>query len=288
MQHTTEFHDATSRRRTILTLIDYFAQEALKASEAGNAWCDTTELCYFDDQRYSDDELFNVYRSLVNVRPPMEVPPEIGSVQNDFLKTETEAKGIVDAEALFSAAGTSPDSCQGVAVWKGDITTLKIGAIVNAANSQLLGCWAPCHCCIDNCIHTFAGTDLRLACYKIMEAQGHEEPTGCAKITKAYNLPCSYVLHTVGPIINSSLTQKDSDQLASCYISCLDLAAENGITSVAFCCISTGVFHFPNDKACHVAVSTVRTWFDSHPDTPMHVLFNVFKDEDLLLYRRFC
>jgi len=316
-----------TRRKTLLYLIDYFAQEALKASEQGEPWCDTTDLCFLKTDAMSDGELFNTYRSLVNVRPPREVPDAVGKTQDAFLQHEIAAKGITDAATLFgndgdsykktagnsaktetgsgtqaatAARGTLPansgntSSDKNIAVWQGDITTLKIDAIVNAANSQLLGCWSPCHACIDNCIHTYAGTDLRLACYKIMKSHAaancsattYEEPTGSAEITKAYNLPCRFVLHTVGPIVGRQLTQRDCDLLASCYTSCLDLAEENALTSVAFCCISTGVFHFPNAKACSVAVDTVRSWFEEHHGSEMKVLFNVFKEEDFDLYSK--
>lgn len=297
-----------TRRETLLYLIDYFAQEALKASEQGNAWCDTTDLCFLKTDGMSDSELFNTYRSLVNVRPPMEVPTVVAKVQDSFLQNEIASKGITDAKTLFTNGTNSSaknnttlktdiqdtlvakqdllPQTEALAVWRGDITTLKIDAIVNAANSQMLGCWSPCHACIDNCIHTYAGTNLRLACYEIMKAQGSEEPTGSAKITKAYNLPCRYVLHTVGPIVGGRLTQRDCDLLASCYTSCLDLAEENALSSVAFCCISTGVFHFPNDRACEVAVGTVRGWLKVHASANMRVVFNVFKEEDLALYTK--
>lgn len=290
-----------TRRETLLYLIDYFAQEALKASEQGDPWCDTTDLCFLKTDTMTDSELFNTYRSLVNVRPPREVPDVVGKTQDSFLQHEIAAKGITDAATLFEdddnsykkTVGTSSAS-KNLAVWQGDITTLKVDAIVNAANSQLLGCWSPCHACIDNCIHTYAGTDLRLACYEIMKSHSaancsaapYEEPTGSAEITKAYNLPCRFVLHTVGPIVGGRLTERDCDLLASCYTSCLDLAEENALTSIAFCCISTGVFHFPNDRACNVAVTTVRKWLMAHASANMRVVFNVFKNEDRALYEK--
>jgi O-acetyl-ADP-ribose deacetylase (regulator of RNase III) len=276
-----------TRRETLLTLIDYFAQEALNAAEQHTPWCDVTELCYFNEAEMNDDELFNAYRSLVNVRPPLPVPEEIGHVQDEFLQGETIAKGVVEAEKLFiPGLYTEVSPSKKMAVWQGDITTLKIDAIVNAANCQMLGCFSPCHACIDNCIHTYAGTDLRLACDKMMKAQGYPEHVGGAKLTLSYNLPCAYVIHTVGPTVTGLLTQKQIDQLSSCYTSCLDLAEANELTSVAFCCISTGVFHFPNAKACSVAVDTVRSWFEEHHGSEMKVLFNVFKEEDFDLYSK--
>ncbi len=265
------------KRNNLIILIDYFAQEALKASEAGRAWCDTTDLIFFRAERSSYDELFTMYRKLVNVRPPMDIDPEIREIQSRFLKEEIKSRGVVDAQSLFSPGKTT-------AVYRGDITSLKIDGIVNAANSQMLGCWAPLHDCIDNCIHTYAGTDLRMACHKIMTAQGTEETPGHAKITKGYNLPAKYILHTVGPVICGKVTEKDMDTLESCYTSCLDLAAENGLRSIAFCCISTGAFNFPNDIACTIAVNTVKKWQREHSSTPMKVLFTVFKDADEDLY----
>lgn len=265
------------KHNDLILLLDYFAQEALRASEEGHPWCDTTDLIFFRTDLASDDEIFNMYRTLVNVRPPMSVPDDIKALQDRFLKSEIQHTGIVNAASLFEPG-------KNLAVYKGDITTIQADAIVNAANSQLLGCWAPLHKCIDNCIHTYAGTELRLACHKIMSAQKTEEPAGHAKLTKGYNLPAKYILHTVGPIIYGSVTQKDKDTLASCYTSCLDLAAENGIKSIAFCCLSTGVFHFPNELACEIAVSTVKNWLLQHKDTNIKVLFNVFLDKDEALY----
>lgn len=170
-------------------------------------------------------------------------------------------------------------------LWQGDITTLKCGAIVNAANSQLLGCFCPCHGCIDNAIHTFAGIQLRLACAERMKQQGHEEETGKAKITPAYNLPCNYVFHTVGPIVKGCVTKGDENLLASCYRSCLELAERNRINSIAFCCISTGEFHFPNGRAAEIAMQTV-TEFMAQKQSEMKVIFNVFKDLDYEIYKK--
>ena len=212
-------------------------------------------------------------RSLMNIRPPLPVGEDFLAVQDAYLQEETARKGVTDIAKLTPV---SP----GIYLWQGDITTLKCGAVVNAANSGLTGCYVPCHGCIDNAIHTFAGVRLRLACAEIMKRQGHEEPTGQAKITPAFNLPCDYVLHTVGPIIHGGVTEKDRKLLASCYRSCLELAQENKIGSVAFCCISTGEFHFPNEEAAKIAVKTVKQY---HGDT--EVIFNVFKHEDYKIYR---
>lgn len=187
-------------------------------------------------------------------------------------------KGIVKLEELTPIQS-------GIYVWQGDITTLQCDAIVNAANSGMTGCYVPNHRCIDNCIHTFAGTQLRLDCAEIMHRQGHEEPTGQAKITPGYNLPCKYILHTVGPIIRGRVTTDDCRLLASCYRTCLELASENNLENVAFCCISTGEFHFPNDKAAEIAVTEVRAFLQKKTSVK-RVIFNVFKDLDREIYER--
>ena len=212
-------------------------------------------------------------RSLMNVRMPKSIGEDFLTVQDEYLQEETAAKGITDMADL-------PPISDGIYLWQGDITTLRCDAIVNAANSGMTGCYAPCHGCIDNCIHTYAGVQLRLECAKQMMEQGHEEETGKAKITPAYNLPCKFVLHTVGPIVSGRVTKADRELLASCYCSCLKLAKQNGIKSIAFCCISTGEFHFPNDLAAEIAVETVKQYRGA-----MEVIFNVFKDVDYQIYR---
>ena len=219
-------------------------------------------------------------RSLMNVRPPMPLDPAFLKVQNELLSAEREEKGVVDAMALPTVR-----SDPRLAVWQGDITRLKADAIVDADNSALLGCFVPCHGCIDNAIHSAAGLQLRDECARLMAAQGHPEPNGRAKLTKGYNLPARYVLHTVGPVVSGRVTDRDRRELASCYRSCLTLAAERGLESVAFCCISTGEFHFPNREAAEIAVQTVRKWLDQRGTSIERVIFNVFKDEDAVLYR---
>ena len=226
-----------------------------------------------EDAREQKDLL----RSLMNVRPPRPVGEDFLAVQDAYLREAIAEKGVTNAEALTPTA-------DGLCLWQGDITTLACDAIVNAANSGMLGCFRPLHSCIDNCIHTYAGVQLRLACAELMEEQGHEEPTGRAKITPAYNLPSRCVLHTVGPIVNGPLTAEHCALLASCYQACLALAAENGCESLAFCCISTGVFGFPQREAAEIAVQTVREW-KRERQSAIRVIFNVFKDEDLALYR---
>ena len=217
-------------------------------------------------------------RGLMNLRAPQRADADFLQTQDAYLQGETAAKGITDAADL---APMQP----GLYLWQGDITTLQCDAIVNAANSGMTGCYIPNHRCIDNAIHTFAGVELRLACAELMEQQGYPEPTGRAKITPAFNLPCRYVLHTVGPIIDGRVTKADKDLLASCYRSCLALAAENNLESVAFCCISTGEFHFPNDLAAEIAVATVKEFLKKQPSVKK-VIFNVFKDLDKAIYAK--
>ena len=217
-------------------------------------------------------------RGLMNVRPAQNTDAEFLKIQDEYLREATAQKGVTDADSL------SPVQ-PGIYLWQGDITTLKCDAIVNAANSSMTGCYVPNHRCIDNAIHTFAGVQLRLACEELMEQQGYPEPTGQAKITPAFNLPCRYVIHTVGPIIADAPTKRDCELLESCYRSCLDLAAENDLESVAFCCISTGEFHFPNEQAAEIAVRTVKA-FLHQPTSVKKVIFNVFKEIDKSIYTR--
>ena len=217
-------------------------------------------------------------RGLMNVRRPVRIGADFLQVQDAYLQGETAAKGITDIADLTPIQ-------PGLYLWQGDITTLKCDAIVNAANSGMTGCYIPNHRCIDNAIHTFAGVELRLTCEQLMEQQGYPEPTGQAKITPAFNLPCRYVLHTVGPIIDGHMTKEDEELLASCYRSCLELAAENGLESVAFCCISTGEFHFPNDLAAEIAVRTVKEYLKKQTSVKK-VIFNVFKDLDKAIYEK--
>lgn len=220
----------------------------------------------------------SLLRSLFNIRMPEPVSEEFLQVQDAYLQGEAAEKGVTDLADLTPIE-------EGIYLWQGDITTLKCDAIVNAANSQMLGCFYPCHGCIDNAIHTFSGVQLRAACADLMKEQGHSEPTGTAKITPAYNLPCRYVLHTVGPIITGVVTKKDEQLLASCYRSCLELAEQNQVESIAFCCISTGEFHFPNKRAAEIAVKKVREYRQER-QSKMEVIFNVFKETDLRIYRQ--
>lgn len=234
--------------------------------------------------RYRDTEIpvdnaeqKQLLRSLFNIRMPKAVSEEFLTIQDEYLQEEIKLKGITDFNDLTPMQ-------EGIYLWQGDITTLKCDAIVNAANSQMLGCFCPCHGCIDNAIHTFSGVQLRNVCADIMNRQGREEPIGRAKITPAFNLPSKYVIHTVGPIVGRSLTQNDCELLASCYRSCLEIAYENDIGSIAFCCISTGEFHFANETAAEIAVNTVKDFMEE-TGFEIQVIFNVFKNKDLEIYR---
>ncbi len=219
-------------------------------------------------------------RSLMNLRNPMPAFPEFLDLQDAFLQEEAEEKGIVHTADI---AGSPLD--ERLCIWQGDITRLDADAIVNAANAALLGCFIPCHKCIDNAIHSAAGVQLRDVCFQIMQKQGYQEPTGSAKITKGYNLPAKYVIHTVGPVVYDEVSAEEKLMLASCYVSCLQVAAEKNLESIAFCCISTGEFHFPNDLAAEIAVDTVRTYLKQNPDTSLKkIIFNVFKDSDREIY----
>ena len=216
-------------------------------------------------------------RSLFNIRMPKDTSAEFLKIQDAYLQEENRRKGITDLADLEPVQ-------DGIYLWQGDITTLQCGAVVNAANSQMLGCFNPCHGCIDNAIHTFAGIQLRRDCNEMMHEQGHDEPTGQAKITPAYNLPCKFVIHTVGPIVIGKLNEQHCELLKSCYLSCLKLAEENGVDSIAFCCISTGVFGFPQREAAQIAVETVKEYKKENRSN-IKVIFNVFKDDDLSIYR---
>ncbi len=227
-----------------------------------------------------EGEQKRLLRSLMNIRPPRPVSDQFLRIQDEYLREEAARKGITDAAAL-PASGLDGR----LLLWKGDITTLKIDAIVNAANSSLRGCFIPCHSCVDNIIHSVSGIQLRLDCDRIMKEQGYDEPTGRAKITPAYNLPSRYVIHTVGPIVTGRLTDKHCRQLADCYQSCLELAAKNGLKSIAFCCISTGEFHFPRERAAEIAVQTVVDYLAADRRIEK-VVFNVFKQEDYDIYRK--
>ena len=224
-----------------------------------------------------------ILRSLMNIRMPKELPDHVLKVQDEYLKGRAAEKGVVMLSDI-------PVIRNGLSIWQGDITRLAADAIVNAANSQMLGCFIPMHTCIDNCIHTFAGVQLRAECSRQMDrlkgiyGMDYEQPTAVPLLTDAYNLPAKKVIHITGPIVQYRLTPDLERDLADCYINTLDMCAENGLKSVAFCCISTGVFHFPNDRAAEIAVQTVDQWLAGHPGKMDRVIFNVFKDEDRKYY----
>ena len=224
-----------------------------------------------------------ILRSLMNIRMPKAFSDDVLTVQDEYLTGRAEEKGIVRLSDI-------PEICDGLSVWQGDITRLAVDVIVNAANSQMLGCFVPMHACIDNCIHTFAGVQLRAECSRQMNqlrikyGKDYEQPTAVPMLTDAYNLPAKKIIHIVGPIVQYELTPELEKDLADCYLNTLDMCLEKDLKSVAFCCISTGVFHFPNKRAAGIAVSTVDSWLARHPDSMERVIFNVFKDEDKKYY----
>lgn len=232
-----------------------------------------------DPEAYDVDSLWMTFRALVNTRPPWPADDAFLAAQDELLRGLVAEAGVHDIDE----ATPSPKDSR-LRLWRGDITTLAADAIVNAANSQMLGCWVPGHHCIDNAIHTYAGVQLRAECARLMAGQGTEEPTGQAKLTPAYNLPAQRIIHTVGPIANGCPTARHRRQLASCYESCLDLAEAEGLRSIAFCCISTGIFGFPQHEAAEIAVRTVRAWLDVI-GSEMTVVFNVFGESDEHIYQ---
>ena len=226
-----------------------------------------------------------ILRSLMNIREPRPLPEETLRLQDEYLKSRSVEKGIVTLDDIPALRGP-------ISLWQGDITRLQVDAIVNAANSQMLGCFQPCHSCIDNCIHTFAGVQLRTECGRRMDelrrryGRSYEQPTAEPMLTDAYNLPARKIVHIVGPIVYDRVTPELERELAACYSNTLDLCLENGLRSVAFCCISTGVFRFPKQKAAEIAVQTVRRWLAGHEGAMERVIFNVFNDKDRERYEQ--
>lgn len=255
-----------------------------------------------DSVRYKDLEVGDSYeekrmafRSLMNIRMPRYMGENVLKVQDDFLMEEAKEKGIVtlaEIPTVTEQYGSKKPYADKLSVWQGDITRLSVGAIVNAANSQMLGCFVPCHRCIDNAIHSAAGIRLREECNHIMNqkriryGKGYEEPTGTAIITKGYNLPAEHVIHTVGPIVSYQLTENLCQDLRNCYKNVLECALQHGIRSVAFCCISTGEFRFPNKEAAQIAVSTVTRFLAENEQKFDRIIFNVFKEEDRKIYEQ--
>lgn len=263
---------------------------------------DSVEYKKLETTGYSLTEKKNTIRSLMNIRMPRELSDELLALQDDYLQDKRNEKGIVTLSEIptvkeqfgdkASRSGKKLSIMDKVSLWQGDITRLKVGAIVNAANSQMLGCFVPCHRCIDNAIHSAAGMQLRAECSHIMNrrriqyGKNYEEPTGTATLTKGYNLPCDYVIHTVGPICYNGLNDALCQDLRNCYENVLKCCVENNIRSVAFCCISTGEFHFPNDKAAEIAWETVSDFLEAHEDSMERIIFNVFKDSDRIIYEK--
>ena len=232
-------------------------------------------------------------RSLMNIRMPAPLSEDVLRIQDEYLKERAEEKGITDAddiETAYEALGCRLPGAEHMALWQGDITAVRCGAIVNAANSQMLGCFIPMHTCIDNCIHSFAGVQLRAECAEKMEelrekyGQDYEQPTAVPMLTGAYDLPADHVIHIVGPVVNGKVTPEQDDELSLCYSRILDLCMENSIKTVAFCAVSTGVFGFPQERACRIAVGTVSEWLSSHEGAVDKVIFNVFSDRNRELY----
>ena len=243
----------------------------------------------------SEREKRNLIRSLMNVRMPKAISDELLNLQDDYLQEELEAKGVVDLSEIPSvkeAYGSQISHADKLSLWQGDITRLNVGAIVNAANSQMLGCFVPCHGCIDNAIHSAAGMQLRAECNHIMTqrrnryGRTYEEPTGTATLTKSYNLPCDYVIHTVGPIVYGELNGAHCRDLRNCYRNVLECCIDNDIKSVAFCCISTGEFHFPNEEAAKIALEIVTDFLEEYSSSMERIIFNVFKDSDREIYEK--
>lgn len=247
----------------------------------------------YKNLKVEKEERRNALRALMNLRMPGPLPEKLLQLQDEFLREEAREKGIVTPEQIPSVKeqyGVFGRLAERISVWQGDITRLAADAVVNAANSGMLGCFVPCHRCIDNAIHSAAGVQLRQECFELMEKKrklygaDYEEPTGGAEITLAYNLPANYVIHTVGPVVHGSLSRSLEQDLRNCYQSCLKCASAHNIKSLAFCCISTGEFHFPNERAAEIAVKTTAAYLEEHAEIEK-VIFNVYKDCDLELYQ---
>lgn len=229
------------------------------------------------------EEKRRILRSFMNVRLPLPMSKKILKIQDEYLLCRANEKGIVSLSDIPVTNGI-------ISIWQGDITRLCVDAIVNAANSQMLGCFVPMHGCIDNVIHSFSGVQLRAECnckmneMRALYGNDYEQPTGVPMLTDAYNLPSKKVIHVVGPIVRSALTPKIEKELSDCYINTLNLCAKNNLKSIAFCCISTGVFCFPPRRAAEIAVKSVTEWIKEHEGAMERVIFNVFKDEDKKYY----
>lgn len=262
--------------------LDYLVKELCRDSEE------------YKNIKYKKSDRRALMRSLMNIRAPKSITNEFLREQDLFLKEEAQEKGIItldDIPTINEQYNSQYEFGDKISIWQGDITRLSVDAIVNAANSQMLGCFVPCHNCIDNAIHSAAGIQLREECNNYMitcrvKDENYEEPVGKAVITSAYNLPCRYVIHTVGPIVADKLTESLRNDLTLCYESCLNEAIEKEIRSIAFCCISTGEFHFPNSEAASIAVNSVTEYLKSNYEKVDRIIFNVFKDLDREIYMK--
>lgn len=249
--------------------IDELLYELIKANDM-----DLSIPSTYAEKRY-------ILRSLMNITPPTQLSEQYYRLEEELLQEELKSKIITKANEVTEKISDK------IYLWRGDITTLKVDAIVNAANNKLLGCFIPHHSCIDNEIHSTSGFALRNECHKIMLDQDGDEETGNAKLTKGYNLPAKYVLHTVGPIINGTLTKEDEYLLSSCYKSCLDIVKKSeDIKTIAFCSISTGVFRFPKERASEIALETIYSYLNDNKDILEKVIINVFSQEDYDVYKR--
>jgi O-acetyl-ADP-ribose deacetylase (regulator of RNase III) len=274
------------RVKTVRGLISFLQEELPK----------NHNLASYEIENSSYNEIREVLYSLLIIRQPNPLPTWFHSNMDRLLQLENLERTIVDAETIPRIKNMYPKISYPIsdqlALWKGDITSLKIDAIVNAANKTLLGCFQPFHKCIDNAIHSKAGPRLREVCNEIMSLQGCSEEPGWAKITLGYNLPSKYVLHTVGPkidlkIANNNISKEQQNVLASCYISCLDLALKiPAIQSIAFCSVSTGVFGFPIELAAKIALSTTIEWMENHSDAFDLIVFDVYSQKDYEIYEK--
>jgi len=271
---------ALNQQERLTYLVDYLVDEYRNSTitqQADDYFDSLDKSIMIGEQPFSPEESKRLLRELLNVRPPVAIPNHFINMQDDYLQEELAHKTVIKREDLTSVVPR-------IYLWQGDITTLQVDAIVNAANSMMLGCFIPSHSCIDNIIHTNAGVELRLACHELIKEQNHKEPAGKAKITKAFNLPANYVIHTVGPIANQRVTPIKADLLSSSYRSCLQLADDYHLKEIAFCCISTGEFGFPQHAAAEIAIRTVKDYLDT-TQSSLQVIFNVFTDIDLSIYK---
>lgn len=270
--------------RTLIDLTPFPRPEPFRSEEEKTEACETLLKFLLRERGLiaafsaTYEKKRSLVRNYMNERLSLPIPQDLLDIQDQLFWTESIERGIVNTEEI-------PEIKYGISQWEGDITRLNADGIVNAANERMLGCFLPGHHCIDNVIHSFAGMQLRRDCARIMAQQGHPEETGEAKITRAYNLPSKYVLHTVGPMIGREPTREQSGELRSCYISCLDLAAEMKLKSIVFCCVATGVFNFPHAMAAEIAVGAAVNWKLHHPENKMKVIFNTFLKEDTEVYQ---